>query len=128
MPTLVLKDANGADQSFLFVGHDKGNAAIFERQSDALIGRARIVLQLAGNTNVNRVKAKLSVPTVSSITPDTGAVARPVVEYTHVASTDISVVAFSNAESRADILAMFRSLLDSSTVANMVTDASLPLC
>lgn len=123
---IVLKDSALADQTFNYVGTGANNAIIYERSAPTLVGRARLSLSLSGNSNVNRVRVKMSVPSVCTTPLPDGGCSRPTVEYTQVASADLSVVAFSSAASRADLAAMFGSLISNADVISMITDGVTP--
>lgn len=124
MGPIVLKDSADADQTFNYKGTAQNGAVIYERQSDNLIGRSQVVLSMAGNTNVLRVKGKLSVPEVC--TAAEAGCSSVSVSYTEVGSFDISVPTISSAVSRDDFIAMFSSLVGTSLVSDMATDGVLP--
>lgn len=123
MTPLVLKDSLDADQSFTFIGNGDNNSLIYERKGTTLMGRARIVLTLAGNGKVNRIKGKLQVPNVCV---DDTSCPTPTVTYTQVASFDVSAVLFSDEKSRQDLYAMFSSLIATDNVEAMVVDGISP--
>lgn len=117
--TIVLKNRLNEDVTFSKVGIN-GTSVVFEAPGTTLMDRKRLILSLAEGKNVNRVKFKLTVPTVSA---DNGGV--PTVSYTQVASGDVSVVRFSSSADRADLAAMLGSLATSSAVDDMIIDGSI---
>lgn len=121
--TIVLKDSSAVDQTFTYVGRGNANAHIYERAGSSLLGRARITLSLSGNTGVNRVKVKLSIPKVAN---DADLADKATVVWTNVASADFSAVTFSSEESRRNLVSMFAGLMANSGVQNMVTDGIHP--
>lgn len=123
MTPIVLKDSLDADQSFTYIGMGDNNSLIYERKGTTLIGRARIVLTLAGNGKVNRIKGKLMVPNVCVGIDECQT---PTISYTQVASFDVSAVLFSDEKSRQDLLAMFVSLIGTDNVEAMVVDGISP--
>lgn len=119
---IVLKDRNDADVEFVYSG-STANGVIFDtRGGENLLDRKRLTLQMNSNGATNRVKTKLSVPTVCTKEP--GCV--PTVSYTLVASADISVVKFSSADDRADLVALLASLQGSTEIADLITEGILP--
>lgn len=121
MSTIVLKDSTAADITFKLVGTN-GNSVIFDAAGSTLLSRKRLTLQVSEGKNANRVKFKLSVPTVCAQAP--GCV--PTVSYTQVASGDYSIVRFSSEIDRQDLSAMVASLTANNTIKDMIVDGSLP--
>lgn len=119
---IVLKDRNGANVTFNQKGYTN-NGIIFEAMGTTLLDRKRLSLQITEGANVNRVKFKLSVPSVCQSATDCSTSA---VQYTLVASGDLSVVRFSSNEAREDLAALVASLAASAELENMVTDGVLP--
>lgn len=119
--TIVLKNRLNADVTFSKIGVS-GTSVVFEAPGTTLMDRKRLVLSLTEGKNVNRVKFKLTVPTVGT---DSNGV--PTVSYTQVASGDVSVVRFSSVADRADLAAMLGSLAASDAVGDMINDGSMPV-
>lgn len=119
--TIVLKNRLNQDVTFSKVGLS-GSSVVYEANGTTLMDRKRLILSLAEGKNVNRVKFKLTVPTMCA---DNGCV--PTVSYTQVASGDVSVVRFSSEEDRANLAAMLGSLASSQAVKDMINDGSMPI-
>jgi len=119
MTTIVLKDRNSADVPFTLTSVS-GNGMVFDNRTGALLNRKRLTLSLNESQKTNRVRAKLSVPSVATVD------GIPVITYTQVASCDISVVTFASEDDRADLQAMFSSLTATPAVKNMVERGILP--
>lgn len=119
--SIVLKNKANVDVTFNFVG-TTANGVIYDAPGATLLDRKRLTLQLIEGKNANRVKFKLSVPSVCDTAP--GCV--PVISYTQVASGDYSIVRFSSLLDRQDIDAMVASLTDSTAITSLVVDGSLP--
>lgn len=126
MTQIVLKDKLGADQVFTFSTVAPNGDSVFTRNVGPLLGRAELRLSLNGNAKVNRVKAKLSVPSVCVSAPVEGSCATSTVEYIMVGSTDISVVKQSSETAREDFNAMLESLAANATIAQVIIDGILP--
>lgn len=126
MTSIILKDKALADQTFTFKTILPNGSAVFERIAGPLVGRAELTLSLSEGANVNRVKAKLSIPKVCVTTPSNGDCGRPVVEYTQVGSLDISVVRFSSEVEREDMSAMLNSLAGNPVFKSIIVNGDLP--
>lgn len=126
MSTIVLKDALGADQVFTFSTVSPNGESVFTRNTGPLLGRAELRISLNGNAKVNRVKAKLSVPSVCTSAPTADGCTTTAVEYIMVGSTDISVVKQSSEESRDDLNAMLKSLAATPVIEQLIVDGILP--
>lgn len=119
---IVLKDRLGADVEFVYSGSTDDGVVFDTRGGNSLLDRKRLTLRLNSSGATNRVKTKLSVPSVCTTEP--GCV--PTVSYTLVASADISVVKFSSADDRADLVALLASLQGSAEIANLINEGILP--
>lgn len=120
--TIVLKDAANADVSFNLVSGENPAQIIYENQSGPIVGRKRIVLSMKQNANVNRVKARIAIPSVS-VDPLSG---KSTVAWTNVASLDVSSVLYAPADAATEMMALFESLTASTVVADMVTNGVNP--
>lgn len=121
MTTIVLKDAKAADVVFTHV-KTAPNTLTFVNRGDSLLDSKELTLSLNENANTNRVRVKLSVPRVGQ-----NADGKSVVEYTQVASCDITIVKFSTADDRALIDALFGSAISSSVVSDLVRSGAFPI-
>lgn len=123
MPTpIVLKDSTNADVTFNYSGSD--NAGMhFDQANGTLMSRRRISISQGESKNTNRVRVKLSLPTVCE---GSEACAVPSILYTQVASADITVVKFASLIDRKDLAALFGNLILSAAVKTTVTDGIMP--
>lgn len=121
MTTIVLKDRNDEDVIFKFTGVTN-NGVVYDAIGATLLDRKRLTLQVQEGANVNRVKYKISVPSVCS----SGTDCVPTVSYTLVDSGDLSVVRFSSIEDRQDLAAFHKSLAASDVVTDMIVSGGLP--
>lgn len=119
MTPIVLKDRLAGDVTFNYTGTTQ-NGIIYDAAGSTLLSRKRLTLQMTESAKVNRIKWKLSVPSVCASAPD----CVPTVSYTLVASGDISVVKFSTAEDREDLQAMASSLAAHAAVESLVVDGA----
>lgn len=119
---IVLKDRNDIDVVFSQKGYTN-NGLIFEAAGTNLLDRKRLTLQISEGASVNRVKFKLSAPSVCQSATDCSSTA---VQYTLVASGDLSVVRFSSEEDRKDLAALVASLAACTELEDMIVDGSLP--
>lgn len=126
MTTIVLKDSLGVDQTFTFTTVSPNGDSVFVRQSGPLLGRAELRLAVGGNTNVNRVKAKLSLPVVCAADSSPGSCPTTMIKYTQVGSTDITVVKQSSEVERQDLNAMLKSLAGNPVVEQLVINGIIP--
>lgn len=122
MSQIVLKDQDSEDVVFTHVSTAPGSL-VYVNRGDSLYDQKRLTLSLNESANVNRVKFKLSVPTVD-VDPTTGL---PAVSYTQVASGDVSVVKFSSLADRKLISALQDSLLSSAEFKNLIETGSFPV-
>lgn len=120
--TIVLKDKSNADVTFNLVG-SVGEIATYRAQGDTLLGAPEVTLRIQRKQNVNRVFAKLSIPTVCVDDP----CGKPVVAYTEVGSLDLSSVLAASEDARDNFVAMFASLAATEAVQAMFTDGISPL-
>lgn len=120
--TIVLKDRADADVVFNHVSTNN-LTLVYKAKGTNLMDEKVLTLQLAPNANTNRIRVKLSVPTLCAA--EVGC--KPTINYTQVASGDITVVKFSSDEDRADLSAMVGSLFSSTAVVDLVNDASFPV-
>lgn len=120
--SIVLKDQNAADVVFQHV-ETAPNTLVFVSRGDSLLDVKKLTLTLNESAKVNRVKWKLTVPTVKSDVT-TGL---PVVSYTQVASGDLSVVKFSSQADRTLICALQESLLSTTVVKDLVVSGAFPV-
>lgn len=120
--TIVLKDKDAADVTFSLVGA-VGEIATFRAEGSTLLGAPEITLRIQRKQNVNRVYAKLSVPTVCNDDP----CGKQVVSYTEVGSLDLSSVLMASQDARDNFIALFASLAATDAVAAMFTDGTSPL-
>lgn len=119
--TIVLKDKTAQDVVFNLVGAS-GDSAIFRATGDTLMGAPELALRLQRKQNVNRVYAKLSIPTVCT----DASCGKPVVSYTEVGSLDLSSVLAASEAARDNFIAMFASLAANQAVQAMFTDGISP--
>lgn len=119
--TIVLKNRNDEDVIFKFTGVT-ANGVIYDSVGTTLMDRKRLTLQVQEGAKVNRVKYKISVPSVCT----SGTDCVPTVSYTLVDSGDLSVVRFSSVEDRQDLAAFHKSLASSEAVAEMIVSGGLP--
>lgn len=122
MTQIVLKDQNAADVIFHHV-ETAPNTLVFMNRGDSLLDIKKLTLTLNESAKVNRVKWKLSVPTVKTDV----ATGLPVVSYTQVASGDLSVVKFSSSADRALICALQESLTATTAVKDLVISGAFPV-
>lgn len=122
MSQIVLKDQSNEDVVFTHVSTAPGQL-VFVNRGDNLLDTKQLTLNLNENARVNRVKFKLSVPTVNI----DSASGLPGVTYTQVASGDISVVKFSSAADRALLGALTASLVNSTAIQDLVKDGAFPV-
>lgn len=122
MTTIVLKDASDADVVFTHVSTAPGQL-VFVNRGDNLLDTKQLTLNLNESARVNRVKFKLSVPSVGT----DSVTGLPVVSFTQVASGDFSVVKFSSAADRALLGALSSSLVESTAVQDLVKSGSFPV-
>lgn len=120
--TLVLKDASGADITLAYIG-STNDGLVFERVSSTLVGRLRAVVTLTEGQKTNRVRGKLTAPSVTTL-PDSGAI--PVVQYTEIGSFDFSIFRGGATEGRSDLAAMLASLMTNPVVTNAIVDGVKP--
>lgn len=120
--TLVLKDQTSADVVFTHV-ETSPNTLTFMNRGDNLLDAKKITLSLNESAKVNRVKYKISVPTVAT----DAATGLPAVKYTQVASGDISVVKFGSSADRALISALQESLVASPELKDLVISGNFPV-
>lgn len=118
---IVLKNFAAEDVTFSYSHSLPNGNLVYERQTGPLVGRARLVLSLSDSAVTNRVKYKLIVPQVCTGT-DTCSI--PTIEYTQIASGDISVFRAGTELSRKDIGAMAASLANNATVQAMIVNGS----
>lgn len=118
---LVLKDALGADVTLAYIG-STNEGIMFERAATTLMGRTRAVISLTENGKTNRVRGKLTKPTVTS--PVNGDV--PTVQYTEIGSFDFSIFRAGASEGRADIAALVASFVASPLVSAAIVDGVKP--
>lgn len=119
--TIVLKDKDAANVTFQLVG-TSGETAIFRAQGSTLMGAPEVTLRIQRKQNVNRVYAKLSIPTVCT----DASCGKPVVSYTEVGSLDLSSVLAASEAARDNFIAMFASLAANQAVQAMFTDGISP--
>lgn len=122
MTQIVLKDQNDADVVFTHVSTAPGSLT-FQSVGANLLDTKRLVMSLGSNTNANRIKFKLTVPSVCNDV----AGCKPVINYTQVASGDISIVKFSSEADRQAIAAMTASLVDNAAIKDLIVDGAFPV-
>lgn len=120
--TIVLKDEAAADVTFTLVDDNGSLRKYVSPIGETLLGGAEIQLRLSRKPNVNRIMAKLSLPTVC--TDDCG---KSTVSFTEVGSIDLSSVLQAPEATRLRFAALFGSLAASNEVAEMFTDGVMPL-
>lgn len=118
---IVLKDQADSDVTFTHVRTAPGLLE-FQSRGDSLLDVKRLTLSLNENANTNRVRFKLSIPTIG-----TDAANKPVVTYTQVVSGDFTVVKFSTEADRALLNALATSLVSNATVTDLVVDGAFPV-
>lgn len=118
---IVLKDQTDSDVMFTHVRTAPGMLE-FQSRGDSLMDVKRLTLSLNENANTNRVRFKLSIPTIG-----TDAANKPVVTYTQVVSGDFTVVKFSSEDDRALLKALTSSLVSSATVSDLVVNGAFPV-
>lgn len=121
MTTIVLKDASDGDVVFTHV-KTAPNTLTFVNRGDSLLASKELTLSLNENANTNRVRMKISVPRVGR-----NADGKSVIEYTQVASSDITIVKFSTAEDRALIDALFKSAVSNVVLSDLVQNGAFPV-
>lgn len=121
MTQIVLKDATADDVIFTHV-KTAPNTLTYVNRGDSLLDSRELTISLNENANTNRVRVKLSVPRVGK-----NADGKSVIEYTQVASSDITIVKFSTAEDRALIDALFKSAISSDVVSDLVQNGAFPV-
>lgn len=122
MPTITLKDSGDNDVVFHRIGYDQDSLR-FTTRGASLVGNAQLDLRLIRKANVNRVTAKLSVPSLCAPTDPCSPVK---VAYTEVGSLDLSSVLIASEADRDNFVAMFASLAALPAVSDMFTDGILP--
>lgn len=120
--SITLKNRANEDVVFTLKNRS-GNTAVFAAPGTTLMGRATLSLQLVERQNTNRVIAKLSVPSVLEC-PDQCKV--PEVAYTEVGSFDLSAVHAATQEDAQDFIAMFKSLVSNTSIADMYLSGTVP--
>lgn len=120
--TIVLKDKDANNVTFQLVG-TSGETAIFRAQGATLLGAPEVTLRIQRKQNVNRVYAKLSIPTVCTDDP----CGKQAVSYTEVGSLDLSSVLSASEAARDNFVALFASLAANHAVQAMYTDGMSPL-
>lgn len=116
---IVLKDSTGTNVTFNFTSH-VGNILTYDSVGDSLLNRKRLTINFGENAKVNRVKMKLSVPSVVTVE------GVPTVGYTQVASSDHSVVRASTAVERADLAALFANLQAAASIQEIIKNGVMP--
>lgn len=119
---IVLKDASNADITFNLVSGENPSQIVYENPVGPILGRKRIVFSMKQNSNVNRVKARIAIPS-TSVDPVTG---KSTVVWTNVASLDVSSVLFAPVDAATNLMALFGSLSKHASVLAMVTDGVNP--
>lgn len=122
MTQIVLRDKNSDDVVFRH-SETALNSMVFINRGDNLLDVKKLTLSLNESAKVNRVKFKLSVPTVDTDI----ATGLPAVKYTQVASGDVSVVKFGTEADRDLIAALQESLLSSTEFKDLVVQGSFPV-
>lgn len=122
MSQIVLKDQNGADVVFTHVSTGPGTLT-FTSPGTSLLDVKKLTLSLNENANTNRVRYKLSVPVVCASV----AGCKPVIEYTQVASGDLTIVKFSSEGRRQELAALTASLVGNATVKDLVVGGAFPV-
>lgn len=120
--TIVLKDKSAADVIFQLVG-TSGETAIFRAQGSTLMGAPEVTLRIQRKQNVNRIYAKLSIPTVCT----DASCGKQTISYTEVGSLDLSSVLSASEAARDNFVALFASLAANQAVQAMYTDGMSPL-
>lgn len=116
MTTITLKDKDNADVVFT-LGSRNGSIEQYYHNGSSLLDTARLTLNLKENAAVNRIIAKLSVPTVGTI-PSTGV---PGVLWTEIGSFDLGAVRAASNDAGLNFIAMFASLASSDKVKSLYT-------
>lgn len=120
--TIVLKDQHDADVVFHHVETRTGSL-VYMNRGETLLDVKQLTLTLNENAKTNRIKFKLSVPTVG----DDVTTGLPVVSYTQVASGDVSVVKFSTSADRELIDALQKSLANNEAIKDLIVDGAFPV-
>lgn len=118
---IVLKDHNNTDVVFTHISTVNGKMT-FQAQGSSLMDAKRLEISLSENANTNRIRTKLSVPTMCAESVG----CKPVILYTQVSSSDITVVKFSTLDDRKLINALEQSVLSSTVIKNLVENAQFP--
>lgn len=120
--TITLKDNNDGDVIYHRILNNSGSMRYVTRGA-SLLGNSQLDLRLDRRANVNRIVAKLSIPTLCV---DAQACGKAVVQYTEVGSLDLSSVLMADENARDNFIAQFASLASKDEVAAMFTDGIMP--
>lgn len=120
--TITLKDHTDGDVTYHRIFSD-ANSMRYVTRGASLLGNSQLDLRIDRRANVNRVYAKLSLPTVCV---DAQSCGKTVVQYTEVGSLDLSSVLMADEDARNNFIAQFASLASKEEVAAMFTDGIMP--
>lgn len=118
--TIVLKDSENNDVTYSLTGFD-GKVATYRASGAILLGDSQLTFRITRKPTVNRIVAKLSIPSVC-----TDPCGKQTVQYTEVGSLDLSSVLAADQAARDNFVAQFASLAASAAVADMYTDGIMP--